>query len=94
MTAGENLSRVQFAMQLGEHSHMVTAHAEGEPWPVGHLSFASGGKGEISNVIVDEKYQHQGIASGMLQHARAQGHTVNHSPHRSPDGSGWARATQ
>jgi ribosomal protein S18 acetylase RimI-like enzyme len=80
-----------FTMRSDEHTHIVAAWAPGEPWPVGHLSFGAAADKSVTNVHVDERYRHRGIATGMLRHAVAQGHAVEGSPYMTPDGAGWAR---
>jgi GNAT superfamily N-acetyltransferase len=51
---------------------------------------------EIESVNVKDEYQRHGIATAMLHHAQSnyvpEGQQIRHSPERSAQGEGWARA--
>lgn len=47
----------------------------------------------IDWVGVHPKFRRHGIATALLQAARADGFSPIHSQHRTPDGNAWARST-
>lgn len=61
------------------------------------------GNGMVNSISVDENHRRQGLALGMMRHVQANhmptlpnGKTLSlqHSPHRDPDGEKFAQATK
>jgi GNAT superfamily N-acetyltransferase len=110
MSAQDNLSQQQFPYtykfrtlpdaENSDPAWEVTAHHKGKQ--VGYLNWSMGG--HIFDINVDPEHRRKGVATGMWNHALAQGgkydeslrmevSNVEHSEHRTREGEKWAKST-
>jgi GNAT superfamily N-acetyltransferase len=110
MAASDNLSKGQFPYTYkfrtlpdavnSDPAWEVTAHHQGKQ--VGYLNWAMAG--HVYDMNVDPEHRRKGVATGMWNHALAQGgkHDNNlrqpishaeHSAHRTLEGDAWAKST-
>ena len=110
MSAQDNLSKGQFPYTYkfrtlpdaanSDPAWEVTAHHQGNQ--VGYLNWSMAG--HVFDTNVDPEHRRKGVATGMWNHALAQGGkhdstlrqpvaNVEHSTHRTPEGDAWAKST-
>jgi ribosomal protein S18 acetylase RimI-like enzyme len=84
------------ADEPGTYGSSIIARAtskSGQPGKrVGVLSWY--GRGDIAQAYVSKQFRRKGIASAMLDYARAKypDKNIHHSPALSPDGAAWAES--
>jgi hypothetical protein len=83
------LNGVQFGIDTSDPGlHEVTAEYQGRQ--VGQMLFDPTDGGRVTNIW--SQPTGRGIATGMWNHARENGHQVRHSDTQTKDGKRWARA--
>jgi GNAT superfamily N-acetyltransferase len=48
--------------------------------------------GEVTRIDVEPEHRRKGVATGMWNYARSQGHTIRHSDMQTEEGRAWASA--
>jgi hypothetical protein len=96
MAALDNVNELQFKHNTftGAGFHQVKAYVEGKTQPVGQLRWDTG-TGEIKGVSVFLSQRRAGVATALLNEARANGPKPepHHSVIRTDKGDAWARST-